>query len=167
MKIKPPFRLDKITSIAVTVFLGLILLGAATQCRGAEPVAQFELGHTVIRGPATAARLSVQWPDAGPKDAGFECGLTLIGEYEYKGSQPNQAIADCALVDGLRGFDFGIGPAYLQNIDTVNGSHFNFHLLARWTSPNGRHMVTWHHWSNAGTVKPNAGRDIVAYGYRF
>lgn len=152
--------------IAILIFI-LLLLGAfATQCR-AESVLQFEGGSTVGRGYAPAVGVSVVWPDAGPLDADFQCGIQLVGTSTFRDNdQPNQAAVQCLVVDGYKRLDLGIGVVALQNTDDYNGSHVNFSLLAgyRFTDKFG---VIYRHWSNAGTVKPNIGRDMLLLTYRF
>jgi hypothetical protein len=165
---KSPFRLNKTTMAVIGLFLGLFLLAAATDCsaENPEPVLTAEAGVTVLRAPTAGVRLSVEWPEAGPKDASFQCGLTVIGPYELKGANANQAIFDCLVTDSLWKFDLGIGPAYLQNRDEINGSHFNFALMARFRVTD-QLAVVWRHWSNAGTKPPNLGRDLVTLAYSF
>jgi hypothetical protein len=162
--VKTPFRLNKVTGTLVAVFLGLLLLGAS-KC-SAEPVLTFEAGYTAIRASTPGARLTVEWPQGGSIES-FQCGLTLIGPYDFKGIEyPNQGIVDCLVVTAIKRLELGIGPAYLQNVGGVNGSHFNFSLMARWRF-NDHHSLLWRHWSNAGTVLPNYGRDLVTYAYSF
>lgn len=152
--------------IAILVFVLLFLGSLATQCR-AEPVAQFELGSTVARGVAPVVGLSVIWPDAGPKDADFECGVQLIGTSTFKNEdQSNQAAFQCLLVDGYKKLDLGLGVVYLQNTDGYNGSNTNFSLKFGYRFTD-RISLSWRHWSNAGTSKPNYGRDMLVLGYRF
>lgn len=151
--------------LAILVFV-LILLGTfATQCR-AESVVQFEGGSTVARGYTPVVGITVVWPEAGPKDADFQCGIMLVGTSNYKSDNPNQAAVQCLLVDGYKKLDLGIGVVALQNTDDYNGSHGNFSLMAgyRFTDKFG---LIYRHWSNAGSVKPNLGRDMVLLTYRF
>jgi hypothetical protein len=163
--VKLPFRNPPATVAILLVFIGAFLFGAS-KCN-AEPVLQAELGYTMIRGPAVTFGLNVSWPGAGPRTADFQCGLYLISEYEFGGTtQPNQAIANCMLVQHIRKLDLGIGPAYLQNIDAINGSHFNFALMARYRFTE-RFALSWLHHSNAGTVSPNKGRDALMLGWGF
>jgi len=166
MTSKNPFQLNKTTMALVAVFLGLFLFGAS-KCAKAEPRLTFEAGAAVVRASTPAARLSVEWPEAGPKSADFQCGLALVGPYDFKGANANQAVFDCLLVTKpLPGFSVGLGPAYLQNVDQINGSHFNFALMARYRFGD-RWSLAWRHWSNAGTKPPNYGRDLLVLGYSF
>lgn len=149
----------------ILVFI-LVLLGAfATTCRS-ESLLQFELGSTVERGNAPAMGVTIVWPNAGPKDADFQCGIEIVGSSVYRNHNPNQAAGQCLIVDGYKRFDIGLGVVYLQNIDDYNGSHTNFSLMAgyRITDTWG---VIFRHWSNLGTMHPNIGRDMLLVTYRF
>jgi hypothetical protein len=149
------------TQAGVAVIL-LLLIGAfATQCaKAGDSYVQMGLGTTVVRGPAAAIDLALVYPDAGPKDARIEVGATFIGGSEFKGQfQRNNFALRAAVVDGLGPVDVGIGVAYLQNIDTYNGSHVNFSLMLGYQFE--KWSVRWIHFSNGGTVSPNKGRDGV------
>lgn len=164
--------LSRITSnprasqIGILVFV-LVLLGAfATQCR-AESVMQFEGGSTVVRGYTPVIGLTIIWPEAGPLDADFQCGIQLVGTSTFRDKdQSNQAAVQCLVVDGYKKLDLGIGVVALQNTDDYNGSHANFSLMAgyRFTDKFG---IRYRHWSNAGSVDPNLGRDMVLLTYKF
>jgi hypothetical protein len=153
------------TQIILVVFALLLLGTFATKCR-AESVMQFELGSTVSRGVTPALGLTVVWLDAGPGDSDFQCGIELVGTSEHTQENPNQAAVQCLIVDGYKKFDLGIGVVALQNTDEFNGSHTNFSLMAgyRFTDHLG---LIYRHWSNAGTIKPNTGRDMLLVTYRF
>jgi hypothetical protein len=164
--VKLPNRNSIGVTLILVVFIAAFLVGAS-ECSAAEPVLQLEGGATVIRGPATGLGLTVKWPQAGPRSADFACSLFLIGQYEVKGvEQANQAIAHCQLVTHIKRLDFGIGPAFLQNTDAINGSHFNFALMLGYRVTD-RLSIQWRHWSNAGTKSPNSGRDAVMVGWAF
>lgn len=152
--------------LAILVFVLLLLGTFATQCR-AEPVLQFEGGSTIVRGYTPAVGLTLIWPEAGPLDADFQCGIQLVGTSTFRDEhQSNQAAVQCLIVDGYKKLDLGIGVVALQNTDDYNGSHANFSLMAgyRLTDKFG---VLYRHWSNAGSVDPNLGRDMVLLTYRF
>lgn len=157
---KLPFDNPPVTTVLILLVLGFLAWAVSTVARS-EPRLDAEIGATTVRGPASALVLNLVWPEAGPGDADFQCGLGLISRYHLRQiQQPNQAVAYCALVDGIGRFDVGIGPAYLQNTDLINGSHFNFTLLMRYRFAK-KWALTVRHFSNAGTVKPNLGRDVL------
>jgi hypothetical protein len=146
----------------------VLVLAIATPCRAGDRGAlAFEAGQSVIRGPATAIRLSITWPGSGPAGTEYTCGMGLITASDYRSEeQPTQAVLDCELVKNFGRIAFGVGPSYLKNVDSYNGSNLNFALVARWQISD-RLSVQWRHWSNAGMVRPNAGRDIVSVGLTF
>lgn len=160
------FGNNKRTTIAVSVVLAALLIAFATTCRS-EPVASFEAGSTMLRAPALGLGIVVAWPEAGPRDADFEVGLHLIDSSSfYSREQPRQAIAEALIVDGFGRIDIGLGGAWLQNVDDMNGSNANFALLLRWRAT--EHLsIAWRHWSNAGSKFPNYGRDLAAVSWKF
>jgi hypothetical protein len=157
-----------ISSLAIAIFAGLPF--GVRVCNAAEPVMEPEVGATVLHGSRAATLgASVRWPKAGPGTTDWECGLFVIDEYHYRGSaQPRQAVANCLLVAHIikKRFDFGAGAAYLYNTDAINGSRLNFALLAQYRVTD-RLTISWRHWSNAGIVLPNVGRDVVLVGWNF
>lgn len=147
--------------IGIFIALSLLILAFATQCRSAD--LSFELGSTVVRGPAPVIGFALTFPGAGPKDADYLCTVHLIGS---AGANSNQAAYQCMLVDGFKKFDVGFGLAYLHHTDEYNGSCLNFGLMLglRMTD----HLVArYRHISNAGMQAPNLGRDYVLVSYRF
>jgi len=160
--------MDNPKKVQITVALVVLaaLFAYGTKCHGEEVV--FSGGTTVAHGPAEAIDLSWRFPSE-VTDAYWQASLTLVGDSEYGGRQPNQAAAQVLYVDGFGPMDIGIGAALLQNVDRYNGSHANFALQIGY---NFRLFgvdlyAQYRHWSNAGTVKPNLGRDIVFVGHRF
>jgi hypothetical protein len=150
------------------IFTAVLVLAIAMPCRAGDgAVLAFEAGQSVIRGPATAIRLSITWPGSGPAGTEYTCGMGLVTASDYRNQeQPIQAVLDCQLVRNFGQIEFGAGPSYLKNVDSYNGSNLNFALVARWRITD-RLSVQWRHWSNAGIVRPNAGRDIVSVGLSF
>lgn len=152
---------DKV-QIIVGTLVALFLLASATQCHGAE--LQFGAGRTVYRGPASVMELSVVQPNF-IKDASLVAGVTLVGESTFYNYHVDGQIAwHAQIVDGFGPFDIGIGGAYLKNTD-YNSAGMNFMLTV------GYHLkrvgISLNHWSNAGTSKPNIGRDYLLLTYRF
>lgn len=170
-----PSKDGKFSPTALVILLFVILLGFTycTAAHAAEPYRQISAGSTVIRGSSAVIDLSVNYPEAGPGDSNLEVGVTFIGMSNFKGvEQRNNFAWHAALIDGFGNFDVGIGPAYLQNTDTYNGSHLNFVLLMGYRTPwkiLGRCPLTvrYQHFSNGGTTDVNKGRDMVFAGCRF
>lgn len=154
------------TQLGVLAIIIAILVGFCTQARSAESQVAFGLGSTVVRGQTAVINLALRFPDAGPKDADYEVGTVFIGQSTAQNgeTQRNNFAWYGAIIDGVGRFDFGIGPAYLQNVDNYNGSHLNYTLLVgyrprwRWCEPCD---IRVQHFSNGGTQSPNKGRDQV------
>lgn len=166
MKFKLPFNQgNRKTQILVVIVLALLLGAFATTARSAESYASFGAGSTVVRGEAPMIDLTITYPEAGPKDADYAIGVNFIGGSDFRGTQPNQFAWRAEVLDGYGPCDVGLGVAYLQNVDTYNGSHTNFTLslgcrLGNW-------KATIRHFSNGGTVAPNKGRDMLYVSYIF
>ncbi len=167
MKFNLPFNQgNRKTQLLVALVILLLLAAFATAARSAESVASFGYGSTIIRGQSEMMNLDITFPEAGPKDADFAVGAILIGKSEfYSRPQPSQFAWYAEVKDGYRKCDVGVGVAYLQNVDNYNGSHANFTLSASCRYRNLR--ATLRHFSNAGTVMPNVGRDMVYLSYVF
>jgi len=141
-----------------------ILVSWATQCRSAELFV--EAGSTYARGetPVIILGYATELPGL---EATAECSIGIIGSSVlYNTEIGNQAFGQCKLWDGFKKFDLGIGVAYLQNVDFYNGSHLNFSLGLRYRFTD-RLALEIGHFSNAGTQKPNLGRDMVLIQYKF
>lgn len=160
------FRNPRPVVYGLVVFTVLAITAFATQCR-ADPVFVVEAGATLFRGPAEVLALNVHWPEAGPKDADLSMGLTLIGSSKYRGlDQPNQAAIQFQMVDGFGYLDIGVGVVFIQNTDAYNSSPANFFLMLGYRFSKHFGLVI-RHWSNAGTVEGNLGRDMLLVGWRF
>ena len=155
-------RNPKKVMLGVAAFVACLLLTFATTCHGEEVL--FSVGSPVSRGMTPAVDLS--WRFDSKTDAYWQTSLTLVGESTYSGEyQSNNAGLQVLYVDGFGPVDLGIGVAFLQNTDRYNGSHANFTLQFGY---NWRQLyVQYRHWSNAGTIKPNLGRDLLFVGWRF
>lgn len=137
-----------------------------------------EAGYTVLRGHTPQFGLTVNFRnllrldtgDQGIKrDFDLQVGVGIIGEYEYKGKlESNQLYVHALVVDGFGRLDLGVGAAYLQNTDQLNGSNANFSLLIGYRfGARSQVKAYWRHFSNAGTKIPNVGRDFVGLAYSF
>lgn len=165
MKLNLPFNQgNRKTQLGVLAVLILLLTAFCTTAR-AEPYASFGVGSTIVRGEAPMVDLTITYPEAGPKDADYAIGVSFIGGSEFNGTQPNQFAWRAEVLDGFGRFDVGLGVAYLQNIDTYNGSKTNFTLSLGYRAEKWK--VTLRHYSNGGTVKPNKGRDMLYFSYVF
>lgn len=153
------FPHDKWVRWALTAFVIVFLLAAATKARAADYV--FEGGVQYLRGPAAVLVTSVSV--SGPGDAVIESGLFLVGRTpDHLGVMGGQA----QLVDGFGRFDIGLGLAYMNRDHEQLGSRLNFSLMLRYWFHDDWY-VSIRHWSNAGTTEENTGLDVVTVGYRF
>lgn len=156
------------TQALVAIFLLLFIAALATRCHAAEPYAQFGVGSTIIRGPASALDLSVVYPEAGPEDSDYALGITFVGASLYgTARQPGQFMIHGDMIDGFGPLDLGLGIAWLQNTDAYDGSHMNFSLSAAYRFHALPLTLVYRHFSNAGTAAPNVGRDSVFLAWRF
>ena len=154
------------TQALVAIVLGLFLLGAATTCRGAEPELQFGIGSSWLRGQAPVLDMAVVYPKAGPGDADYLLGVTLVGQSHYYGeTQRNQIFWRAQIIEGFGKFDVGIGVAVKQNDDGYNTGPLQFALSVGYRF--GRVGAQELHFSNSGTRYPNAGRDLAIASWRF
>lgn len=164
---KLPFNPGNLkTQLAVGALVLLILFGFATKCHSAEPYIQFSAGSTIYRGPATVLDMAVINP-AFAGDTALEVGITLIGESALYGDQPGQIAWRAQLVDGFGRFDVGLGAAYLRNTDVYNCGGMNFALSLAYQFRFLPITARLGHLSNAGTCRPNKGRDFLTLGWRF
>jgi hypothetical protein len=153
------FRNPKKARIGICVFVVLLLLAFASQCRASE--LWFEAGTTISRGEAPVIGFALEFPKAGPKDLDYMVGLHLIGEAD---GEANNAALSLQLVDGFGKFDIGFGICLLHHADAFNGSRANFALSVAYRF--GRHAVRERHCSNAGMTEVNKGRDLLLFGRR-
>jgi hypothetical protein len=128
----------------------------------APPSLNFALGSAVVRESAPVIGLTVNYPDR-IGDIDYEFGFNLIGA---TGRINNNFGVHARVIDGWGPVRLGFGIAYLQHTDWINGSNLNFNLLAGYHISR-RFTLDYGHWSNAGTVMPNLGRDYVTLNYRY
>lgn len=143
----------------------LLILVALLTCACApalaEPTRTFSAGMAVKRSSALAADFSVRLSET-PDDY-WQVSLSLVGEAE--GLRNNAALQGLYVMKRGR-WHAGLGVALLQNTDSINGSRANFALQAGY-SVSQSWQVQWRHWSNAGTKRPNLGRDMLWLGRTF
>lgn len=93
-------------------------------------------------------------------------GTDLWGSTTYKGQTIPNNWDWHAEVEGCKGpICAGIGPAYVQRVDQINGAHTNYYLGLRWKITS-RLNLTLGHVSDAGTTSPNVGRQALTVEYR-
>lgn len=152
--------------MGVLFLLALLVCGFATRCHAADSYMQMGVGSTIIRGQTAAVDLAVVYPEAIGNDTAVEVGATFIGASQLNGDQRQNFALRAGVIDGFGRFDVGLGVAYLQNVDTYNGSNLNFSLMLayRFKVPI---TVSLRHFSNGGTRSPNKGRDMLLVAWQF
>ena len=94
-------------------------------------------------------------------------GTDLWGTTQLAGQTVNNNFDWHLGLEGCKGrFCAGIGPAFVQRIDAINGAHTNFYLGVRYALTDRCSLVIGHI-SDAGTTVPNIGRQMISLTYRF
>jgi hypothetical protein len=172
----PPFNLSLGGTIAVLVFVGFIILALAIpNCHATnnvaslnQPYVQLSGGAQIIHGPTEVFDLSFIEPSNVLPHSFWQFGMMTIGGSHFKGKLAGNTLVWRALFcDGLGQFDFGIGASYMTNYLPYNGGHVNANLQVDYRFVNWPITITFTHFSDAGSVLPNYGRNIVMVGYRF
>jgi len=173
MKIQFPFNLSLSGTIAVLVFIGLIVAGLALhKCHAASPFdvpyAQFSLGGAAVRGPTEVLDLQFMEPSNIVPHSFWQFGMTAIGESTFKGLDYNNNLVFRGLFcDGFGPVDVGIGIAYMTNYLPYNGGNINANLQIDYRFRKWPITLTYTHFSDAGSKLPNYGRDVILVGWRF
>lgn len=152
----------------LTIFLGMWFLPAS--CAKAADF-EFAAGSTYIRGTTPVVAANVIWPKIVAKRADLYVGVMLIGDSTYRGEyQSNQAVFRAGLINYVGNLGFGIGGVVIQNEDIYNSGKLNYNLNITYKIKSWEHSelaFRADHISNAGTSKPNLGRDMLFITYRF
>lgn len=108
-------------------------------------------------------------------DNKLDLGIALIGDQEWNGqttaNNGNVFLAYVAEKPSswvkLFPSEVSIGAAYwIKTDDRLVGSQLGYNLGLKWRLTE-QASVGIRHWSNAGTVKPNRGQDLLTFGWRF
>ena len=154
-----PANNGKLALAGIVAFIAITLF-CLTRCAHADTL-DFGAGIGVAHGSGGAIDLTYHHPlpFAGSEAPQLFAG-TLLHANDGIGDQSNWAWF--VGLEGERGyFHAGIGAAYLQRIDSLNGAHTNYVLTMsyrRWKWCN----ITVTHFSDAGTTPVNTGRNILA-----
>ncbi len=186
MKLTSMFQNNKKTKIAILIFVTLLLVAFCTHKAHSldlplttssklekqnsvfqhtysnTPSLSFGVGSAIVRESAPVIGLTLNYPDR-IGDIDYEFGFNLVGATS---TVNNNFGVNLRLVDGWGPVRLGFGLAYLQHTDFINGSNLNFNLLAGYRL-SSRWTLDYSHWSNAGTVFPNLGRDMVTLNYKY
>ena len=153
----------KVVAVLV-VFIALWLIAPIKSCHAAE--LELTGGVAVIRGNTSSLGAKLIVPNVVGDYGDLACGILLIGASTWNGNNQTQAIVHCQLQTRISRFVFGIGPAKLQHADAYNSGGVNFSLSAQVRAYRDLYLG-WQHFSNAGSLYPNYGRDVVTASWRF
>jgi hypothetical protein len=93
-------------------------------------------------------------------------GTDLWGATTYQGQfVPNNWDWHAELESCVGRFCAGIGPAYVQRVDAINGAHTDYYLGLSF-KVSDRFRIVLGHISDAGTSNPNVGRQALTVSYR-
>jgi len=165
MGMKKLFDNPKPVVYVICLFVAMMLLLFSIESRGEAKELYFDAGSAIVRGETPVIGLNIVWEGAGPKNTDFELGFKLIGESTYNQDNSNQFVVHGMLVDGWKDLEAGMGFAYFNNKSEYN-CQTTFSLLLRYNISSRWHVQA-HHFSTAGSCKPNPGRDLLTFGYRF
>lgn len=154
---------------AVVLIIALIVLFFAYKANATEA----ELGATYASKFNSGAGLVLTerlWENR------LDIGLALIGEQDYDkenlvvGNNGNFFVAFVASKPAswwiVLPAEAHIGMAYWIETNRFIGDELGYMLALKWHA--GDHLSFGiRHWSNAGTVKPNRGQDLLTLGWRF
>lgn len=144
----------------------ILFLGTAAYCSKAHSAElHLEVGVSAIHG--TGPYLGLSYRFGGSKTLYAETDFQFWGKTtKYENATIPNNWCPSALMDVQKGrFSMGLGVAYLQLTDRLDGSHLNIALKTEWQLTD-RFGVVVRHISNAGTVAPNVGRNSIALDWR-
>jgi hypothetical protein len=143
----------------------LILVLLAFKCQ-AQPQVWLMPGASFGGGQPSAATLSLNLRVPLAEDLYIEAGPTLWGSTQEVRNNFDWHMRILVSKSSPVGeVGAGIGAAYLQNTDALDGSHFNFSLML-FFRPFHRVALDLIHVSNAGTQSPNTGRQAIGPDFR-
>jgi len=154
---------------AVVLIIALIVLFFAYKANATEA----ELGATYASKFNSGAGIVLTERFLDNK---MDVGLALIGEQDYDkenttvGNNGNVFVTFVASKPAswwiVLPAEAHIGVAYWIETNRFIGDELGYHLALKWHF--GDHLsLGVRHWSNAGTVKPNRGQDLLTLGWRF
>ena len=154
------------TQIGVALLVLAFVIALASFAR-ADSYVQFGAGSTILRGESSALDLAIVNPN-GPGDSSLLFGATLIGESTLYGlDMPPQIAWRAQIIEGFGRFDVGLGVAWIRNTDIYNCAGPSFALSLGYRFKSLPITASALHFSNAGSCRPNKGRDMVTVAWRF
>lgn len=146
--------------IGVFILLLVLLLVRCSPAHADDTVSLLAGTEVVTGGTGPALGLRIVVPARG--DFNWYAGTTLLGKTEKTAN-------NWAWFGGIEGCRWRlcahIGPAYLQNIDALNGAHTNYNLGLTFRLSD-RLSLEVEHFSDAGTTPVNVGRNLAMLAWR-
>lgn len=175
------FNLSPAASLGVLTLIGLIVLGMANCAHASEslpagsdttqgPWVDFQVGSAVIRGYTPAIGIEGNFPLPITRFKSYvEVGMLDVGTSNFNGVhyENNLIWRSVFLVNVVGGLDAGIGASYMDNPYPYNGTKTNAALELAYRFKSVPLTLKYEHFSDAGSVEPNYGRDILFVSYRF
>lgn len=157
----------KWATIGIFAFIVILCLAMCHKANAGE--LDLRLGSSFgTEGAGPVIGLQFRNPIAGFNQVNLFAGTLLWASTTYKGDTvPNNWDWHVGLEGCHRELCAGIGAAYVQRIDAINGAHTNFFLQLSW-------RPEWHrlasvdiaHISDAGTSSVNIGRQAAVVSVR-
>lgn len=176
-----------LAQIVLFIMVALFFAALLTHCGKAkadeyhpQPL-QLEImtGSTFVRGPTGVLAMNLRFPKIVANYADLSVGFDLIGSSNWcKGGvtgpqcyNNNQEVVHAQVVAPLMyGLELGIGIAYMQHSDNLNSGSINNSLSLQhklWARKWPHLYWRYQHFSNAGTMPTNEGRDMLLLAWRF
>lgn len=154
-------------TVGIFAFIALTVVMFARCSPAHSAEIDFQAGSsfgTEGTGPVVGMNLRVPFTANPGVAANF--GTDLWGSTTYKGSTVPNNWDWHATLDGCKWrICFGIGPAFVQRVDVINGARTDYYLGIKYQiAP--RWIAVLGHISDAGTSNPNVGRQALTLSYR-
>lgn len=151
------------------ILLFVLLLLAGIRYARADEI-HLETGVSALHGYGPYLSLVYRFnPPLAPSGISFETGLQMWGQTTpYEGQNvPNNWAPFTGMNAAVGPVAIGLGLAYLQRTDVLDGTHTNLALKLAWEPRWGLFSgIVIRHISNAGTSDHNIGRNAIAIDWR-
>lgn len=152
------------------IVLGFVVLMMVGFCHEAKAEVKAEIGVGLLSGEYSKGQAGVLSERFG--GGKYAVGMGVISRQEvtdrggnFHKTKPNLFVFVQRRVM-LGDWAFGLGPAYLNSTNRAIGSNFAAALSIEW-AVSDHWSINVRHFSNAGSVSPNMGQDLLMIGYTF
>lgn len=152
---------------AATIGIGLFILILCVMFYHKALSAEIDIAAGTSFGTAGAGPvLGLNFTKEIQAGLNFTAGTDLWGSTQYNATTvPNNWDWHAGL-EGCKWFVCaGIGPAFVQRVDAINGAHTDYYLGIKFKLSERLWLVAGHI-SDAGTTSPNIGRQAIMLSYR-